>query len=169
MNNYIKLAQIKRIFGLHGKIKIKSFTEPKENVFEIKPLYIIDDKTKEIEIKNEGKYKDLFIISIKNIDTIYEAEKINKKYIYANETSLPKLNTNELYWFQLLGLDVVDENNNYHGKIEDVFYNNTHDVLIINNISNKKKLVPYIFEKYIKSVDINNNKVIIKNCCNIII
>lgn len=169
MTNYIKLAQIKKTFGLNGKIKIESFTFPEKNIFDIKPLYIIENKKKEIEIKHEGNYKHLFIISIKDINNINDAEKTLKKYIYTNKSSLPKLKTNELYWFQLLGLDVFDENNIHYGKIENIFCNKNHDVLVINNKENLQKLIPYILDEYIKNIDIANNKVVIKNSCNIII
>ncbi len=161
--NLIKIAKIKNTFGVNGKVKIISFTHPQKNIFNINPLYIINDTIKKIEIKYEGIYRNFFITSIKNINNINYAEKIIKQYIYIKKESLPKLNNEEFYWFQLLGMNVIKEDNEYYGKIEDIFFNGVYDVLIIKNNYNIKELVPCIYEKYIKNINMENNIITIKN------
>lgn len=161
--NLIKIAKIKKTFGINGKIKIFSFAHPKKNIFNINPLYVINNTIEKIEIKYEGVYKNLFIASIENINNINYAEKIIKQYIYIKKESLPRLNTEEFYWFQLLGMNVVNENNKYCGKVEDIFFNGIYDVLIIKNNYNIKKLIPCIYEKFIKNINAENNIITIKN------
>ena len=81
--------------------------------------------------------------------------------IWIDEGELPALVANEYYWYQLIGLQVVDTSNQHLGKIIQLFETGANDVMVVQSEDGTEHLVPYLMERVIKGVDLVNNKMIV--------
>ena len=72
-----------------------------------------------------------------------------------------KLPQNTYYIADLIGLKVYsEENNEYIGKIKDIYNTGANDIYVVENEESKEILLPAIKE-VIKKVDLENNKIIV--------
>ena len=111
---------------------------------------------------DSGKpHKEGVIAKLQGIEDRDAAVALLQKKIWIDEDELPALVANEYYWYQLIGLHVVDTSNQLLGEIIQLFETGANDVMIIKNENGVEHLVHYVMEKVIKGVDLVNNKMVV--------
>ena len=60
----------------------------------------------------------------------------------------------------MIGLDVFTDDNEYLGKLEDIYNTGSNDIYVVKNELGKQVLLPAI-EDVIKNIDMDNKKVIV--------
>lgn len=161
MNKYLELGQIVNVKGLKGEVKVNPFTDDNTK-FERIPKVFVKQKENltEYEIDKVGYNKNQVILKFKNIDTVEEAEKLRNSYIVVDREIFGELPEGVYYIADLIGLDVYTENNEYLGKVDDIFSTGSNDVYVIKNELGKQKLLPGI-DEVIKIIDLESNKIIV--------
>ena len=88
--------------------------------------------------------------------------------IRVDETELPLLEEGEFYWYQLHGLRVISQQANHVfdlGVVKEVRETGSNDVLIIksddSSMDERERWIPYIPDQFIKSVDLNENQIVV--------
>lgn len=161
MEEYLEIGQIVNTNGLRGFVKVKPLTDDIERFEDLETVYI--DKGKElVEYKiQEVKYvKNMVLLKLEGIDDINEAEKYKNFYIKINREDAVELEENSYFIVDIIGSDVYTEENEFLGKVIDVFSTGSNDVYTVKNGSNKEILLPAI-EDVIKQVDVENKKIIV--------
>lgn len=161
MNKYLELGQIVNVKGLKGEVKVNSFTDDNTK-FERIPKVFIKQKQNltEYEIEDVGYSKNQVILKFKNVDTIEEAEKLRNSYIVVDREIFGELPEGVYYIADLIGLDVYTENNEYLGKVDDIFNTGSNDVYVVKAENGMQKLLPGI-DEVIKKIDLESNKIIV--------
>ena len=161
MNKYLELGQIVNVKGLKGEVKVNSFTDDNTK-FERIPKVFIKQKQNltEYEIEEVGYSKNQVILKFKNIDTVEEAEKLRNSYIVVDREIFGELPEGVYYIADLIGLDVYTENNEYLGKVDDIFNTGSNDVYVVKAENGMQKLLPGI-DEVIKKIDLESNKIIV--------
>ena len=161
MQEYFEIGQIVNTSGLKGIVKVNPFTDDVSRFEEIKKVFI--EKNKELteyEIEEVRFHKNQVLIKFKNIDSIEEAEKFRNCYIKISRKDARKLPEDTYFIVDLIDTNVYLENNEYVGKIIDVFSTGSNDVYVIEREENTDLLIPAI-KDVVKKVDIKNKKMII--------
>ena len=156
-----EIGQIVNTSGLKGIVKVNPFTDDVSRFEEIKKVFI--EKNKELteyEIEEVRFHKNQVLIKFKNIDSIEEAEKFRNCYIKISRKDARKLPEDTYFIVDLIDTNVYLENNEYVGKIIDVFSTGSNDVYVIKREENTDLLIPAI-KDVVKKVDIKNKKMII--------
>ena len=103
----------------------------------------------------------MLLCKISGVDTIEQAEKLRGKYIYIDEKNLDKLEEDNYYIKDLLGLDIINiKDNSLFGKLEYIYNTGANDVYEVLTQDNKKVYLPAI-KQVIKKVDIKNKKIFV--------
>ncbi|WP_343189822.1 ribosome maturation factor RimM [Buchnera aphidicola] len=161
------IGKIIKPYGILGWLQIVSFTEKKEKIFEYSTLYFkTKKKYKKLKIKNWKICKKKILIKISKIEDRTKSEYFLKKKIFIKKCSLPKLKKNEYYWKDIINCKVFNTKNKFLGKITKIIDVKTSNIISIKTNCIKKKqeiLIPFIINKYIKNININKKKIIIKN------
>lgn len=144
MQNRVKIGEIVNTFGLKGELKIYPYGNEIENV----DSFFIKDKNYKIE--KIRKQKNVYIVKLKNIDDIDNAEKFKNIEIEVNKDDLPD---GTYYIEDLIGMEVFDDTGKYLGKLDDIFNTGANDIYQVGKI-----LLPAI-DDVIKKIDIENNKI----------
>ncbi|NIH41065.1 MAG: 16S rRNA processing protein RimM [Buchnera aphidicola (Periphyllus aceris)] len=153
-------------YGILGWIKLFSFTEKIKKIFKYKPLlYFYKKKIKTLKIKLWKKYKNFFLVKIKNINTRTKAFLLKNKKIFIYSKQLKK-KKNEYYWYEIIDLKVFNTEKIFLGKVIDIIRTPTNDILKINFISSKKekkieKLIPFVEKKIITKISLKKKNIII--------
>ena len=73
--------------------------------------------------------------------------------------ALPALETDEFYWSELIGLQVVDINGIEYGRIDQLMETGANDVLLVEGESTH--LIPYISD-VIREIDLTEGVVLVE-------
>jgi len=158
MEEKIVMGKILGPHGIKGWIKIHPFTEKKDSLIDHKIFMASKDEklwqSFEVESMDVG---DKFILAkFKGVDDRNAAEKLNKFFISLDKSSLPKLDENNYYWHELIGLDVKNNEGMHFGKVDSLIETGANDVLVV--LGDKEYLIPYI-KQVILEVNLETNTI----------
>lgn len=158
MDEFIYVGKIVNTHGLKGEIRIISDFEYKDKVFVPNfPIYIGRKKEKEI-IKTYRHHKSFEMITMDGYNYIDEVLRYKGLYVYIRKEDL-KLNSDEFLESDLIGLNVIVDNN-LSGTVTDIRDTGNNKILVI-DYNDKNVFVPYQKE-FIDSVDLNKKQIVIK-------
>lgn len=161
MNKYLEIGQVVNTRGLKGEVKVNSYSEDPERFEKIKTIILKQrGKEQEYEIQKVTYNKNQVILKLKNVDTIEEAEKLRNSVILINREDLGELPEDVYYIADLIGLDVYTDENEYLGKVDDIFNTKSNDVYVIKDDLGKSKLLPGIPD-VIKEISLEDGKIIV--------
>ena len=161
MNQYLEIGQIVNTRGLKGEVKVNSYSEDPERFEKIQTVILkVKGKEQKYEIQKVSYTKNQVILKFKDIDTIEEAEKLRSAIILVDRESLEELPDDVYYIADLIGLDVFTDENEYLGKVDDIFNTKSNDVYVVKDDLGKTKLLPGIPD-VIKEISLENGKIIV--------
>ena len=161
MQKYFEVGQIVNTFGIKGDVKVKPFTDDVERFEELKKVYICKkEKLEEVEIEEVKYHKDMVLLKLKGIDNMNEAEKLKGLYLKIDRKNAKKLPKDTYFIADLLGLEVYSDENEYLGKVDDIFPTGANDVYVVKDENGKQLLLPGISE-VIKEIDLEKEKIIV--------
>lgn len=154
----IEFGKIVNTHGLKGEVKVYSYTDNTKNILKLKKVYINNE---EYDVQSMKTFKNMFLMKLKNIDDIDDANKLIDKLVFRkileNES-----NENDGFFIQdLIGLEVLDESENKLGILTEVFNTGANDVYEVTLEDDKKIYLPAI-KQVVKKIDINSKKIIVK-------
>ena len=92
--------------------------------------------------------KNTMIAEIKNIISRTNAELLRNKKLFIKKTKLPSLIENEFYHNDLVGLQVILEDNNIFGNIKKIHNFGSCDIIEILLYNSKKHHVAFLQKTY---------------------
>ena len=166
-NKWLVVGLITSSHGINGQVKVKSLSDFEERFLNPGERWLQKENEIPSEIELISGYrqpgKETFIIKFKGISNRNSAEQVKKYKILVKTNKLPKLKKNEFHLLELINLDVrILENEELKiiGKVINL-ENEQNNLLVIELIKNKKKvLIPFVNE-IVPSIDIKNNFIII--------
>ena len=161
MNKYLELGKIVNVKGLKGEVKIDSYAEDIFTFEKLKSLFVEKkENLTEYEIENVSYNKNQVIIKFKEVNSIEEAEKLRNSSILVDREIFGKLPEGVYYLADLIGLDVYTEENEYLGKVDDVYNTGSNDIYVIKSESGQERLLPGI-DEVIKEINLDSGKIIV--------
>jgi len=161
MEKYLELGQIVNVKGLKGEVKVNSYTDDNNKFKKLPKVYVKKNSSiKEFKIEKVGFIKNQVIIKFKGIDKVEDAETLRNSYILVDREDLEALPEGVYYIADLIGLSVYTEDNDYLGKVDDIYNTGSNDIYVIKDDLGKQRLLPGI-DEVIKKVDIDSGKIIV--------
>ena len=99
-----------------------------------------------LEIESVKFFKQFAILKFRGIDTIDEAEKYRRKSLYVTRENAVRLQKDEYFIADLIGVKVLDEQEQELGTLEDVIETGANDVYQIRLKDGRQLLLPAIKE-----------------------
>ena len=153
------LGKITAVYGIKGWLKIYSFTDPMENIFEYQPWRLnVGGTLKEVKVEASKKHGKGLIAKLDGVDDRNIAQTYCGYEILADSGLLPELKEGEYYWSQLQNLLVYTESDQLLGKVIRLMETGANDVLVVkgtaDSIDQKERLLPYLPDQVIKKIDL---------------
>ena len=144
LEEIVIMGKIVAPHGIKGWLKIQTCTEKKETLGNFKIWNISYDQKKwdRYEVDNFQIKENFILAKLSNVNDRNLAEEFSKAFIGVYKKDLPTLESSQFYWFQLIGLEVVNLEGHIFGQVQSILETGANDVLVINGL--KEKLVPYI-------------------------
>ena len=161
MTKYLEIGQIVNTFGIKGMVKVKPFTDNIERFSNLEKIYI-KNKLGQTEYKiQEVKYhKNMVLVKFEGIKNPEQADLLRNSYLIVDRETEEPLEAGRYYIVDMIGLDVFTDDNEYLGKLEDIYNTGSNDIYVVKNELGKQVLLPAI-EDVIKNIDMDNKKVIV--------
>ena len=161
MTKYLEIGRIVNTFGIKGMVKVKPFTDNIERFSNLEKIYI-KNKSGQTEYKiQEVKYhKNMVLIKFEGIENPEQADLLRNSYLIVDRETEEPLEPGRYYIVDMIGLDVFTDDNEYLGKLEDIYNTGSNDIYVVKNELGKQVLLPAI-EDVIKNIDMDNKKVIV--------
>ena len=159
MTKYLEIGQIVNTFGIKGMVKVKPFTDNIERFNNLEKIYI-KNKSGQTEYKiQEVKYhKNMVLVKFEGIENPEQADLLRNSYLIVDRETEEPLEPGRYYIVDMIGLDVFTDDNEYLGKLEDIYNTGSNDIYVVKNELGKQFLLPYI-DEVIKNIDLENEKI----------
>ncbi|GJL79517.1 MAG: ribosome maturation factor RimM [Nitrospinaceae bacterium] len=160
---WVPVGKLSRTHGLKGELKFQSFFPDSESLKSLHRLLLkgTGGQKSELEFESLRGHSSSLIIKLKGIDSVDDAKALTGRNVFALEDEFPRLPEGEYYRFQIKGLKAYDREGRYYGQVEDIIETGSNDVYVVRD-GKKEILIPMI-DWVVKSIDMNENKLVFDN------
>ncbi|MCP4820474.1 MAG: 16S rRNA processing protein RimM [Shimia sp.] len=146
-------------FGVHGDVRLKSFTANAESIADYGPL-ITGDGAMEFHVEVLGTIKNGLSVRLTNVATKEQADALKGVHLYVPRDRLPETDEDEYYYTDLVGLEVRDTGGTVLGTVKSVQNHGATDLLEIHGANLKTTvLLPFTLAA-VPTVDIASGRII---------
>jgi 16S rRNA processing protein RimM len=154
---YVPVGKISGAFGVKGWVKIYSFTDPRENILSYSPLYLSREgewvEVKVVEGRLQGKGVVMSLDGVTDRDQVLPLVGVE---LAIAKTQIKPAGKDEYYWSDLIGMSVVNLQDEQLGHVESLLENGAHDVLVVVNKDKTERLIPFVLDDIVELVDLDN-------------
>jgi len=152
----VLLGRIAGVHGIKGWVKIHSFTDPREAIFDYQP-WLVGESESEITVL-EGKVSGKYLLArLKDVSSRDDAEALAGQSIAIARSALPPAEEGEFYWSDLVGLTVVNQDGFKLGSIREMLATGANDVMVVSG--DRERLIPFVMDIYVSQVDLDQGTV----------
>ncbi|EOD56775.1 ribosome maturation factor RimM [Aeromonas molluscorum] len=160
MDKPIVLGTLGTVYGIKGWLKVNSFTDVAEAIFDYKPWLIHQNgEWRELKVSAWKRHNKGLICKLDGIDVREDALALTNVEIGVPADQLPDLPDGEFYWRDLIGCSVMTTKGYDLGKVTELMETGSNDVLVVEaNVKDafgaKERLIPFLEEQVIKNIDL---------------
>ena len=155
----VLIAQFGAAHGVRGEVRLKAFTEDPLSVTQYGPLEAEDGRWFEIEAARPAK--DMLVVRLKGVADRNAAEALKNLRLYVSRERLPRVDDDEFYHADLIGLAALTADGAAFGTVKAVHNFGAGDVLEIEPANGGATMMLPFTEATVPSVDIRAGRLII--------
>ena len=158
MEEYLQVGVITRVHGVHGEVKVFPTTGDVNRFKKLKEVFLDTGKEKKlIKVVSVKFFKQFVILKFEGFDNANDVEGFRNMPLLVDREHAVKLNKDEYFFVDLIGLTVCDETDTEIGEITDVMETGANDVYEVTLKDGKSFLMPAI-KQCVLDVDMENRK-----------
>ena len=156
MEDLLQVGIITSTHGVRGEVKVYPTTDDPRRFRRLKEVVLDTGKEKmNLEIEGVKFFKQFVILKFKGLDNINDIEKYRQKSLYVTRKNAVRLQRDEYFIADLIGLKVQDEDGAELGTVKDVIETGANDVYEVEMADGRSLLLPAI-KQCILNVDVEN-------------
>ena len=160
--NLFEIGKIVKIHGLGGRMKVVSYLESDTILKSVEEVYVGSGKreTNLKKVKNIKINKKHFLLELEGVEDVDAASALVGCQVLIPSDKLERLSEGEYYWRDIIGLEVITEDGEILGRIENVFSTGSNDVYVCTG-GEREILLPAIAD-VIRKIDIKNGRMVVR-------
>lgn len=160
-SEFIPVGKISGVFGVRGSVKVFSYTDPRDNILSYKPLFLKrQGQWLEINISGGQLQGKAVVMSIKNVIDRDQALPLIGGELAIRREQLQAADEDEFYWADLIGLTVINTDDEVLGNVDHLLETGANDVLVVmQEGSDAQYLIPFVMEKFVLNVDLAEQQI----------
>jgi 16S rRNA processing protein RimM len=140
---YLAIGLLRRPHGLHGEMVLEPHTDFPERIEPGRKLYL-GDKHTPASLAAVRRHGSNLLVRFDGYDTPESAGRHRNHWVYALVRDLAPLPQGKHYTHELIGLEVVDDDGNRLGILEEILETGANDVYLVRGTAGKELLLPAI-------------------------
>ena len=163
MTDRFQVGVIASTHGLHGEVNVFPTTEDPNRFKKLKKVTLHTNRGEqfELDVQSARFFKKFVIVKFKQFDNINDVEKFRGCELTILREDAIKLAPGEYYVADLIGLDIVDEDEKKLGVLSDVIQTGANDVYEMDPEDGGEKVYIPVIKDCVKEIDIKNNRIVI--------
>lgn len=158
MEEMLQVGVVTTTHGVRGEVKVFPTTDDVNRFKKLKEVFLDIGKEKvSLEIEGVKFFKQMVILKFKGIDTLDDAAVYRQAGLYVTRENAVKLQKDEYFIADLIGVSVYDETDRLLGSLEDVMATGANDVYVIRMTDGRELLLPAI-RQCILDVDVEQGR-----------
>jgi 16S rRNA processing protein RimM len=163
----VEVGRFGSVYGVRGWIRIHSFTDDPESIFEYAPWFVqTGDSWSVAKLTEWKRHGDGYICKLEGFDQREESQSMTGKSVFVDESSLPPLPEDEFYLNDLIGMRVVNTEGYDLGIVDGFMETGANDVLVVKANSDdaygkKERLLPLVFGSTIQEMNEELRKLVV--------
>jgi len=165
----IEVGRIADAWGIKGWFKVLPYSASPEALFSSKRWFLQPSEkgaktfsgTVLLKIKEAKDHSDSVVALAQDIDDRNDAELLKGARIFVSRSSFPTPETDEYYWVDLIGLDVVNREGLALGQVRELLTTGPQTVLVLAYLEegkSKERMIPFV-SAYIDGVDLQAKRI----------
>lgn len=156
MEDLLQVGIITSTHGVRGEVKVYPTTDDPRRFRRLKEV-VLDTGREKLNLEIEGVkfFKQFVILKFKGLDNINDIEKYRQKSLFVTRKNAVRLQRDEYFIADLIGLKVQDEDGKELGTVKDVIETGANDVYEVEMADGRSLLLPAI-KQCILNVDVEN-------------
>ena len=161
MENLLRVGVITSTHGVRGEVKVFPTTDDMNRFKKLKTV-ILDTKKghKTLNVESVKFFKNMVILKFKGYDNINDVEMWRQMDLLITRDQAVKLNPDENFIVDLIGLTVMTDEGEKLGVMKDVLQTGANDVYIVKMADGKEVLLPAI-KDCILNVDLEKGEMLV--------
>ncbi|MFC4731882.1 ribosome maturation factor RimM [Salipiger abyssi] len=159
MSDRICVGAISGAFGVHGEVRLKSFTADPEALADYAPL-TSEDGSRSFEVQITGAIKGGFAARLSGVRSKEDADALRGTRLFAPRDRLPSLPDDEFYHADLIGLAVYDTGGAELGRIKAVLNHGAADLLELHLPGSSKTVLLPFTHAAVPTVDLAAGRIV---------
>ncbi|MBR6451187.1 MAG: 16S rRNA processing protein RimM [Lachnospiraceae bacterium] len=158
MEQYLQVGILTSTHGVHGEVRVFPTTDDVKRFSKLKEVWLQEPSGEKILLHVKGvKYaKNLVILKFEGFDTIESIDRYRTCPLLVTRDNAVRLQKDEYYIADLIGMRVVDENETQVGELTQVLETGANDVYVIKKADGSELLLPAIRQCILK-VDVEGS------------
>ena len=156
MDNLLQVGAITSTHGVRGEVKVFPTTDDAKRFGKLKEVELeTKEGTTTLHIKGVKYFKQFVILKFEEYDSLNDVESIKGRKLFVTRKNAVKLQKNEYFIADLIGMRVIDEEKGLEGLVDDVIQTGANDVYDITLADGCNLLLPAI-KDCVLNVDIES-------------
>jgi 16S rRNA processing protein RimM len=144
MEQFLQVGIISSTHGIRGEVKVFPTTDDAVRFKNLKKVILNTGKEQiPLEIENVKFFKQFVILKFKGIDNINDIEKYKGKSLFVDRENAVKLEKDEYYIADLIGMQVFTEEGRL-GVLKEVLETGANEVYVVDSDKYGEVLIPAI-------------------------
>lgn len=166
----VLVGRVTGVFGVKGWLKVWSFTDPLEGIFDYPVWYLrMPSGWEKHEFDAGHRQGKGLVVHFPGCDDRDAARVYLQADIAVAESSLPRLPEGEFYWHQLEGLRVyactAQGADVYLGRVDHLLETGANDVLVVQpdpeSVDRRERLIPWLPGRVVVTVDLEGGRMVV--------
>ena len=156
MEDLLQVGAITSTHGVRGEVKVFPTTDDAKRFSKLKEVELeTREGTTTLHIKGVKYFKQFVILKFAEYDSLNDVESIKGRKLFVTRKNAVKLQKDEYFIVDLIGLKVIDEEKQMEGTLTDVLQTGANDVYDITLADGRNLLLPAIAD-CVLHVDLEN-------------
>jgi 16S rRNA processing protein RimM len=165
----IEVGRVADAWGIKGWFKVLPYSADPEALFSSKRWFLLPtekggktfDGCAKLMVKEAKTHSDSVVACAQGFDDRSAAEALRGARIFISRSSFPTAGTDEYYWVDLIGLEVVNRQDEVMGTVRELLSTGPQTVLVLEFLAEGKSLermIPFV-SAYIDDVDLASRRI----------
>lgn len=140
---YLTVGFIRRPHGLQGEMFMDLHTDFPERMKQGRKLLVGEERAP-MTLASARPHQAGLLVKFRGIDTPEQAGQYRNQWVYIKANEAPKLPKGQLYQHELLGFQVVDDNDKLLGELVEILETGANNVYVVKDETGSELLLPAI-------------------------
>ena len=152
----IVIGKVGAAHGIRGEVRIIPLTDFPDRFDGLKKVYLDDDI--ELSIQSVKYNKQFIILKFQGYDDRDAVIPLNGRLLKVSRQDVPPLAEGEYYTFDLIGMEVFDENDQLLGQITEILKTGSNDVYIVGKKGSAAQVLIPALKKVVTRISLAENR-----------